>query len=181
MGGITVSAEKICCRKVHNIAVQKSLTDFIYSKKSLCIDSYFDSYCSGAVIDISNSVFEINPRKIGKVMIRIPFFQVKKENVVGDISVDLSLIGAKNKKQVIDFFNDIKGDTFKFHIITSSPGIGMVDYSKLLYCNIKELDLIETDKDTIVYLSKNNSSNVYKAHKLVEEDIDGTVIKQIYY
>ena len=176
-----MSAEKICCRKVHNTTVQKSLTDFIYSKKSLCIDPYFDSYCPGAVIDISNSVFEINPRKIGKVMIRIPFFQVKKENIIGDISIDLSLAGAKNKKQVIDFLNGVESDTFKFRIITSSPGIGMGDYLKLLYCDIKEVDLIDTDEDTIVYLSKNNSSNVYRAHKLVQEDVNETVIKQIYY
>lgn len=53
--------------------------------------------------------------------------------------------------------------------------------SKLLYCNIEKLKLAVTDKPTIVYFSSTRSKNVYKAHALIQETVDGDIIKKVYF
>ncbi len=181
VGGINVNAGIICCRKVNNEIIKKTLECFISEKKTL-IDSYFRENCPSAIVNIDGSVFEINPKKTSDVLIRIPFFSDKEENIVGDIILDLLLIETGSKDQIISFFTTPDSRAFRFKNITVSPGIGMGDFSKYVYGDIEKMCLPTTEEDTFIYLARNpKAKSVFDAHTLIQEDGMGKIIRKIYF
>ena len=43
------------------------------------------------------------------------------------------------------------------------------------------MGLIPTNEETKVYLSRNKTKNAYKAHKMVQEDNNNNIIKEIFF
>lgn len=180
LGFGTVEAEVLCCRRVKNSFVRESLANFINQQKS-GIEEYFKSVDHlGSEVDIDSSIFVINPQELDHVRVRIPFRKNNK-SIEGDISLEILVTGSERKEDIINFLSNDYGGMLGFRIITSSPGKGLGTMSKLLYCDIDKIKLVPTDEPTIVYISKTNSKNVYRAHALIQETREGSVLKKIYF
>ena len=178
---VTVGAKVLSCREVRNALVKCSLVNFV-DRQILGIEEYFNSTgCSGCKIDVSHSIFIIDPQKLSQVRIRIPFYKNNKSNIVGDISLELSIDGAQCKRDIVDFLSTVNSEKLKFSIDTSSPGKGVGVMSKFLYCDVQTLKLVVTDAPIVVYFSKIQSKNIYKSHALIQETEDGNILKKIYF